>query len=166
MAAIRNRPQPWSVARPAPGGPRSKEDIMKRWLMAAVALTAAASIAATLGAAATKPYLGSWKAKVTADQLLDNGIAQPRFRGTWRLEFHRDGTYRAFNPWDKWFEGTYSADATRMVLTKDAKCGVGFQGPGVNRWKVTDSKLKLTSVKVDVCGGRRQTVSIPLWQRA
>jgi hypothetical protein len=138
---------------------------MKRWLAAAVALAATAGIAATLGAAATKPYLGSWKAKLTADQLLDYGIAQPKMRGTWRLELKGDGTYRAYNPWDKWFDGSYRADATRMVLTKDVKCGADFQGPGVYRWKAAGGKLKLTSVKVDPCGGRWQTVSIPLWTR-
>ena len=58
---------------------------MKRWLTSAAALVIIASMAATLGAAATKPYVGTWKARVTADQLLDNGIAQPQFKGVWKL---------------------------------------------------------------------------------
>ena len=72
-----------------------------------------------------------------------------------------------FNPWDKWLEGTYSANATRIVLSNDAGCLVaGLRGPGVYRWNVTDGKLKLKNVRVDPCGGRWQTVSIPLWTRA
>ena len=84
---------------------------MKRWLTTAAALAVTASIAATLGAAATKPYVGVWKARVTADQLLDNGIAQPQFKGVWKLTLAKDGTYRTYNPWDKWSSGVYSANA-------------------------------------------------------
>ena len=94
---------------------------MKRWLTTAVALAVTASIAATLGAAVTKPYVGVWKARVTADQLLDNGIAQPQFKGVWKLTLAKDGTYRTYNPWDKWSSGVYSANATRIVLSKDAR---------------------------------------------
>jgi hypothetical protein len=142
---------------------------MKRWLTSAAALVTVASIAATLGAAATKPYVGTWKARVTADQLLDNGIAQPQFKGVWKLTLMKDGTYRTYNPWDKWSSGTYSANATRIVLSKDVQClRGGLKGPGLYRWSVKAGKLKLTSVAIgsDPCGGRWQTVSIPLWTRA
>ena len=142
---------------------------MKRWLTTASALAVTASIAATLGAAATKPYVGVWKARVTADQLLDNGIAQPQFKGVWKLTLARDGTYQTYNPWDKWSSGVYSANSTRIVFSKDVGClKAGLRGPGTYRWSLTKGKLKLTSVAIgnDNCGGRWQTVSIPLWTRA
>ena len=59
---------------------------------------------------------------MTADQLLDNGIAQPQFKGVWKLTLETDGTYRTYNPWDKWSSGVYSANATRIVLSKDVGC--------------------------------------------
>jgi hypothetical protein len=143
-----------------------------RRLIAVFAVGAAVStlaIGVAAGAPVGKPYVGSWKSKVTADLLLDNGIAQPQFRGMWRLELNRDGTYRAYNPWDKWLEGSYSANATRMVFSKDKGCiAGGFRSPGLYRWKITKGKLDLTGVAVgsDTCGGRWQTLAIPLWTRA
>ena len=138
-----------------------------------LALTTAAALLAaavsTVGAATTRPYVGAWKAKVGADLLLDNGIAQPAFRGVWRLKLKPNGTYRAYNPWDKWLEGSYSANATRIVFSKDKGClAAGFKSPGVYRWKLTKGKLDLTSVAVgsDPCGGRWQTLSIPVWTKA
>jgi hypothetical protein len=143
---------------------------MKKWLLTGALLLAASSVLGGLAGAATdKPYVGSWKVKVTADELLDNGIGQPKMRGTWRLELKAGGTYRMYNPWDRWTEGTYSASATRMVFSKDTGClKGGLPGPGIYRWSVKAAKLKLTSVSPgsDPCGGRWQTLSIPLWKRA
>jgi hypothetical protein len=142
---------------------------VKRWLVMGAVLASVSSVLGGLaGAAAGKPYVGAWKAKLTADQLLDHGIVQPKLRGTWRLELKADGTYRTYNPWDRWLNGTYSANATRMVFSKDVGClQAGLKGPGTYRWKVTHGKLKLTGVAVgsDPCGGRWQTLSIPLWTR-
>ena len=104
---------------------------MKRWLTTAAALAVTASIAATLGAAAATPYLGVWKARVTADELLDDGIAQPQFKGVWKLTLAKDGAYRTYNPWDKWSSGVFSANATRIVFSKDVGCfKAGLKGPG------------------------------------
>jgi hypothetical protein len=144
---------------------------MKRQLLTGAALLAAtmSMLGGLAGAATGKPYIGSWKAKLTADQLLDNGIVQPKMRGTWRLELNGDGTYRTYNPWDRWLSGTYSANATRIVFSKDIGClQAGLKGPGIYRWKITQGKLKLTSIAIgsDPCGGRWQTVSIPFWMRA
>jgi hypothetical protein len=143
---------------------------MKKWLLTGATLLAAGTLLGGLAGAATgKPYVGSWKAKVTADLLLDYGIAQPKMRGTWRLQLNRDGTYRTYNPWDRWSNGTYSASATRMNFSKDVACSAGgFKGPGIYRWSVKAGKLKLKSVSVgsDPCGGRWQTLAIPLWTRA
>ena len=142
---------------------------MKRLAITGAALFAAMSVAASLGAATTKPYAGEWKARVTADQLLDNGIAQPQFKGVWKLTLTKDGAYRTYNPWDKWSSGVYSANATRILLSKDMGClKAGLKGPGTYRWSLTKGKLKLTSVAIgnDNCGGRWQTISIPLWTRA
>lgn len=133
---------------------------------AAIAVSAAIGSA---GAGSTTPYIGAWKAKVTADLLLENGIAQPQFRGTWRLELNRDGTYRTFNPWDKWSNGSYKAKGTRLVFGEDAGCTAGgFRSkPAAYKWTVKAGKLKLKTVIAggDICGGRWQTLSIPLWTR-
>ena len=144
---------------------------MKR-LIAVIAFGAAVStlaIGVAAGAPVGKPYVGSWKSKVTADVLLDNGIAQPQFRGTWRLELKRDGTYRTFNPWDKWSNGSYKAKGTRLVFGEDVGCTAGgfSPAPAAYRWNVKAGKLKLKTVIAggDVCGGRWQTLSIPLWTR-
>ena len=111
----------------------------------------------------------TWKARVTADQLLDNGIAQPQFKGVWKLTLAEDGTYRTYNPWDKWSSGVYSANATRIVLSKDVGClKAGLKGPGIYRWSLTKGKLKLTSVAIGNDNVRRTLAnrSIPLWTRA
>jgi hypothetical protein len=142
---------------------------MRRWFTTAAALAVVAALAATLGAAATKPYIGSWKARMTADELLDAGIVQPQMKGVWKLTLGKDGKYRLYNPWDKWTSGEYSADATRLVVRKDTGCVAGgLKGPGLYRWSVKAGKLKLTSVYPgsDPCGGRWQTLAIPLWTRA
>jgi hypothetical protein len=139
---------------------------MKR-LTAFIAAGLVAVSVSTGGAATSKPFVGSWKAKLTVEQLLDYGIVQPKLRGTWKLELKADGTYRMYNPWDRWTTGRYSADATRIVVSKDTGClKGGLKGPGVYRWKLLTGKLKLASVKVDPCGGRWQILTIPLWQRA
>jgi hypothetical protein len=60
----------------------TEEGDMKRWLLAGLAT--AALVGVTGGTAATsKPYIGKWKAQVTADQLLDEGVVDPRAPGTW-----------------------------------------------------------------------------------
>ena len=129
-----------------------------------VALFAAVSVAASLGAAATKPYAGEWKARMTEAQLIDQGFVDPRAVGVWRLVLEQDGTYRAFNPLDKWTNGDYTATDRRI----DLQAGPGLprvrlQGAGRYRWSVKNGKLKLTTVSIgsDPCGGRFQTLSVP-----
>ena len=139
--------------------------------LVALVVTGAVVVAvATAGAATSGPYIGTWKAKMTADQLLDNGIAQPQFRGTWRLELKRDGTYRTYNPWDKWSSGVYKAKGTRLVFGEDRGCTQGgfAPTPAPYKWTVKAGALKLKTVSAggDVCGGRWQTLSIPDWTRA
>jgi hypothetical protein len=141
---------------------------VKRMFTAGAALLAAVSMAASLGAATSKPYIGTWKARMTKAQLIDQGFVDPRAVGVWKLVLKRDGTYRAFNPLDRWTSGAYSAGATRLVVSKDAAClAAGFKGPGIYRWSVKAGRLKLTTVSTgsDPCGGRWQTLSYPLWTR-
>jgi hypothetical protein len=140
---------------------------MIRLVTAGAALLAALGIVASLGATTSKPYIGSWKARVTTAQLLDQGITDPRMPGQWKLIFNRDGTYKAYNPLDKWFAGEYSASPTRLVVRKDGTCAQ-LPGPGVYRWSVKSGRLKLTqpSFGSDPCGGRTQMLTIPLWKRA
>src|SRR5262245_63426934 len=108
MAAVCNRsPQP-SCGLLALGGHGKRGGHMRVLVIAtAAAAIVGSSVVGSGGAASGKPYAGSWKARVTADLLIDNGIAQPQFKGMWRLQLNRDGSYRAYNPWDKWFKGTY-----------------------------------------------------------
>jgi hypothetical protein len=134
---------------------------------AGTALLAAVSMAASLGAATSKPYIGTWKARVTKAQLLDEGIADPRMPGLWKLILAKDGTYKAYNPLDRWYIGEYSAGPTRLVVRKTAICN-DFPGPGLYRWSVKKGQLKLTQTSFgsDPCGGRTQMLTIPLWKRA
>ena len=142
---------------------------MKRWLAAAVVTVIASSVVAgTGGATAGKPYLGSWHARMTSAQLIDAGFVDPRAVGMWRLVLNRDGTYRAFNPLDKWLSGEYSADARRINFRKDTAClAGGLKGPGFYKWSIVAGKLKLASVYAgsDPCGGRWQTLALPSWTR-
>jgi hypothetical protein len=150
-------------------GPKPKEARMRRLAIIGAALLAAVSVAANLGAATTKPYAGEWKARMTKMQLLDQGFVDPRAVGVWRLVLERDGTYRAFNPLDKWTNGDYTATDRRITFRHDPFClEAGFKGGGRYRWSVKNRTLKLTTVSVgsDSCGGRFQTLSYPLWQRA
>jgi hypothetical protein len=142
---------------------------MKHRLTAAVALLALFSVVASIGAATSKPYIGVWKARVTKAQLLDQGIVDPRMPGQWKLIFSKDGTYKTYNPLDKWGVGEYSAGPTRLVVRKDSACLMGgLKGPGSYRWSMKAGQLKLTQVSLgsDPCGGRTQTLTIPLWTRA
>ena len=139
---------------------------MRRLAIAAAALFAAATVVASLGAATSKPYIGTWKARVTKARLLDEGIADPRMPGLWKLILAKDGTYKAYNPLDRWYSGEYSADRTRLVVRKTAICN-DFPGPGVYMWSVKKGQLKLTQTSFgsDACGGRTQMLTIPLWTR-
>jgi hypothetical protein len=148
---------------------KSKEATMRRVGIAGAALLVAVSVAVSLGAAATKPYAGEWKARMTKAQLIDQGFVDPRAVGVWKLVLERDGTYRAFNPLDKWTNGDYTATARRMTFRHDPAClGSGFKGAGRYGWSIKNGNLKLTTLSVgsDPCGGRFQTLSYPLWQRA
>jgi hypothetical protein len=150
-------------------GPKPKEARMRRLAIIGAALLATVSVAANLGAATTKPYVGEWKARMTKTQLLDQGFVDPRAVGVWRLVLERDGTYRAFNPLDKWTNGDYTATDRRITFRHDPFClEAGFKGGGRYRWSVKNRTLKLTTVSTgsDSCGGRFQTLSYPLWQRA
>lgn len=113
------------------------------------------------------PY-GTWKAKPTREQLLDFGMVDPRIVGTWRLEL-RKGTYRLYNPLDGWFgPARLTVDGSRLVIGKDPLCGqlVGtVGGRATYRWTITRGKLRLRSITPDPCGGRWQTLTIPLWTR-
>lgn len=142
---------------------------MKKWIAAVAVMVAVSSVAGALAAGSATPYVGSWKARMTKAQLIDQGLVDPRAVGVWRLVLKRDGTYRAFNPLDGWTNGQFSATDRRMTFKKDPAClDAGFIGVGKYRWSVKDRKLKLTAVfpGSDPCGGRWHTLSFPLWTRA
>jgi hypothetical protein len=142
---------------------------MRRVAILGAAVFAAASMSASLGAALTKPYTGEWKARMTKAQLIDEGFVDPRAVGVWRLVLEQDGTYRAFNPLDKWTNGDYTATGRRITFRHDPFClEAGLKGAGRYSWSVKDGKLKLTAVSVgsDPCGGRWQTLTYPTWKRS
>jgi hypothetical protein len=157
------------AAMPELVGPNQEEAMMRRVAIAGAVLFAALSVAASLGATTTKPYAGEWKARMTKAQLIDQGFVDPRAVGVWRLVLQRDGTYRAFNPLDKWTNGDYTATGRRMTFRHDPFClEAGFKGGGRYSWSIKNGTLKLTTVSIgsDPCGGRFQTLTYPLWQRA
>lgn len=146
---------------------------MKRYVVIAmlilVAALATVANAAGDGAQAASPY-GEWKAKMTKNQLIDYGMVDPRFVGTWKLVLSRNGTYRLFNPLDRWGNATFKVSGQRLIFQNDkwycSHAPPSGQTFGVYRWSIKQGKLKLTVVGADVCGGRWQTLATPLWTRA
>ena len=133
------------IARPKSVGPEQKEaDDETSAITAAAALFAAASMAASLGAATSKPYIGTWKARMTKAQLIDEGFVDPRAWVYGGSSSKQDGTYRAFNPLDRWTSGEYSAGADQARRQQRPAClAAGFKGPGIYRWSVKAGRLKL-----------------------
>lgn len=143
---------------------------MKRLLIAGLAT--AALVGVTGGTAATsKPYIGKWKAQVTADQLLDYGVVDPRAAGRYVLILNKTGKYQLYNPLDRWSHGDYTATPRRMVFVEVSGWMGGCKAKnkkGVYRWSIKEGKLKLQTVVLggDPCGGRWGTLTMPIWKKA
>lgn len=143
---------------------------MKRWLIAALAV--GALVAVTGGTAATsKPYIGKWKAQVTAEQNLDYGVVDPRASGRYTLILTKTGTYRLYNPLDRWSNGTFTVSGRRIIFAEVSGWMGGCKATtkrGLYRWSIEAGELKFQTVVLggDPCGGRWGSLTIPTWTRA
>ena len=138
---------------------------MNRWLLAG--LVAAAVVGVTGGAAAAPTPYGSWKAKLSLDDMYDKGY-DPRLAGTFKLVLAKNGTYRTYNDFDKWSNGTFTVSGPRIVFAEDAGCIKGgiTTKKGFYYWRIAGGKLKIINRRGDPCGGRWQVLTYPLWTRA
>ena len=76
----------------------------------------------------------------------------------------QDGTYRAFNPLDKWTSGDYTATDRRMTFRHDPFClEAGFKGPAAVPLVGQEREAEAHEVAIgsDPCGGRFQTAVVP-----
>ena len=139
----------------------------KRWLITAAAVAATSTILGGWASASSSPYVGTWKTRLTMEQMLDKGY-DVRLAGTYKLVLAKDGTYRTFNSFDGWDHGAFTVSQHRIVFADDAGCEEGniTTKKGFYRWSVTAGKLTLTARRPDPCGGRWQTLTYPTWRRS
>jgi hypothetical protein len=137
---------------------------MRRWLLAG--LTTAVLVGVTGGVAATPTPYGSWKDHLSLNEMYDGGF-DPRLAGTYELVLARDGTYKTYNDFDKWSDGTFTVSGSRIVFGDDRGCieGGHTTKKGFYRFSLKAGKLKLTARRGDPCGGRWQTLTYPTWNR-
>ena len=136
-------------------------------LMLATAAVALLVVAGSAASTAT-PY-GKWSARMTKGALLDYGLVDPRMPGTWRLELRRNGTYRAYNPLDGWTSGALAVNGRRLGVFRDPACVTRAgttNGRAQYTWSISKGRLRLKSATPDPCGGRWQTLTIPVWGRS
>jgi hypothetical protein len=138
---------------------------MKR-LLAVAALLGAVTCAGAQGAA-SGPYLGTWTARLSKAQMINQGF-DPRLAGTFRLVLRRNGTYTTFNSFDGTSRGRFSVAGTRIAFSHDVGCAAGgSEGKGVYVWAIAHGALRLNAARIgsDPCGGRWQTLTYPVWRR-
>ena len=115
----------------------------------------------------SSPYLGSYRATLTAHQAVTRGDA--RMAGAFRLVLRRDGTYSAWNPLDGRTNGRLAAlPGRRLRFYADSGClagGVERPQGGTYGWSLNGRKLTLKLVSEARCSGRTQTLTYPLWKR-
>ena len=116
--------------------------------------------------AASQPYLGTWTAHLSLDQMYGRGL-DPRLAGKFRLVLRRNGTYTTSNSLDGLSRGRFTTSGRRIVFAHDVSCetALGVDQAGVYRWSVAQGKLKLTPMRIgsDPCSGRWQTLTYPIW---
>lgn len=142
---------------------------MKRYLAPALAVAVLATVGAANGLArnAAAPYLGTWAARLSQAEMINEGF-DPRLAGTFRLVLRPNGTYTSFNSFDGASRGRFRATGSRIAFFADVGCKAGgFDGRAVYTWSLVHGRLRLASVTLggDVCGGRWQTLTYPLWKR-
>lgn len=141
---------------------------MKRLLAVAVALLAPCFSAGALAGGSAEPYLGTWTAGLSLEQMYDRGL-DPRLAGSFRLVLRKNGTYTTFNSLDRASRGRFVVSGRRVVFSDDVGCAVaGLHGKGVYTWTIARGKLRLATVRKfagDPCGGRWQTLTYPVWNK-
>jgi hypothetical protein len=119
------------------------------------------------GSSLSGPYLGSYRATLTADQAASRGDV--RMTGAFRLVLRRNSTYSAWNPLDGRVDGRVAAlPGRRLRFYADSGCvGGGFERPrgGTYRWSLNGRKLTFRLVSEGPCTGRTQTLTYPVWSR-
>jgi hypothetical protein len=137
---------------------------MKRWLLAGLTVIALISVSGGVAASPT-PY-GTWKDRLSLDEMYDGGF-DPRLAGTYKLVLAKNGVARYYNSFDGWSDGTFTVSENRIVFADDRGCREGGHTTkkGFYRFLVKNGKLKLTARRGDPCGGRWQTLTYPTWTR-
>lgn len=115
------------------------------------------------------PYIGTWGANLTLDNLSE-AAADTRYVGEFRLELREDGTYTLFQEFDGETTGRYgAAPGDFLVFTEDSGCEQGdFAGSSVYQWAVGGDQLTLTLVRPETggCTGRSDSLIFPRWTRS
>jgi len=143
---------------------------MRRLALIAVLVGALGSAGALAAESdSSQPYLGTWAAHLTLDQMYDLGL-DPRLAGKFRLVLRKNGTYTTFNKLDGASRGRFTVSGRRIVFAHDVGCEQAYSAPdktGAYRWSVEQGKMKLTTVRLgsDPCGGRWQTLTYPVWTK-
>ena len=140
---------------------------MKRLLVLAALLIGAHGSAGAF-ASAYAPYVGTWTARLSSAQMINQGL-DPRLAGTFRLVLRHNDTYSTFNSLDGASQGRFTVSGRRIVFFNDAGCkAVGLDKKAAYTWSIARGRLRLTTVTVggDACGGRWQTLTYPLWKRS
>ena len=141
---------------------------MRRLALIAVLVGVCGPGGSALAADSSQPYLGTWAAHLSLDQLYHLGL-DPRLAGKFRLVLRRNGTYTTFNSLDGSSRGRFTTSGRRIVFAHDVGCetALGVDQAGVYRWSIAQGRLKLTPMRVgsDPCGGRWQTLTYPIWTK-
>ena len=142
---------------------------MKRDLaLVAVGLVELVTAGALARAADTPPtYLGTWTARLSQAQMINQGL-DPRLAGAFRLVLRQNGTYSTFNSFDGPSHGRFTAKGSRIVFFADAGCRKAkLDARAPYTWSISHGRLRLATVELggDLCGGRWQTLTYPLWKR-
>ena len=90
-------------------------------LLALTAVVLSTCASAALASVSAPPYLGTWTARMSLDQMYDKGL-DPHLAGAFRLVLRPNGTYTSFNSFDGASNGRFTASGKRIVVFDDKGC--------------------------------------------
>jgi len=140
---------------------------MRRLLALAAVLLCAPALPGAHATAGPKPYLGTWGARLSKAQMIDEGY-DPRLAGPFRLALRPNGSYTSFNAFDGSSRGRFTVQGSRIVFFDDLGCKAAkLDARATYTWSISHGRLRLATARLggDLCGGRWQTLTYPLWKR-
>ncbi len=115
------------------------------------------------------PYLGTWAANLTLEDL-GAAAADTRYAGEFHLDLREDGTYTMSQELDGEATGRYGAASDDfLAFNEDSLCKEGGRtGTSVYQWAVDGDELTLTLVRPETggCTARSDSLIFPRWTRA